>query len=370
MKAITKHLRKEPVLWISAALAVVSLFFSPPSAKYLSYIDFKTLACLFCLMTAVMGLQREGMLERISLLISSRVKQLRALALFLVFLCFFCSMLITNDVALIAIVPLTLGILGACGLSAWSAFIVVLQTIAANIGSSLTPFGNPQNLYLFSRYQIPLSDFILTTLPLVLSGGLLLAGSCLLIPVTPLSPPKMHIERPIKKRNALVFGLLFCLSVAAVLDLLPFWLVTAVVLAAAFAVDPPTLLKVDYSLLFTFVFIFLFVGNLGSLPAVHAFLSSITRDNTLLAGILTSQVTSNVPAALLLSGFTDRGKTLLLGVNIGGLGTLIASMASVISYKLYAGVHKSQTLKFFKLFTLWNVLFLAVLTTLGLVIYH
>ncbi len=355
----------EPVLVLSALLALVSMAWVPPTRQYLTYIDCKTLACLFCLMAAVVGLQRERVLERAALVISMRVRHSRALVLFLVFACFFLAMLVTNDVALITLVPITLAILSACGMGGWSAFVVVLQTIAANIGSSLTPIGNPQNLYLFSYYGIPLPNFLLTMLPVVLVGGVLLAASCLVVPVSRWTPAPRQKGDPLRRRPILVYGALFLLSVAAVFDWLPYgWAVAAVVLTLL-VMDRGALGKVDYSLLATFVCIFVFVGNLGRIGPIHAVLSRLTQGYTLWAGILTSQATSNVPAAILLSGFTDHARELLLGVNIGGLGTLIASMASVISYKLYTVVHKGESLRYLRLFTVWNLGFLAVLALVG-----
>jgi Na+/H+ antiporter NhaD/arsenite permease-like protein len=367
---IIAFFKKEPVLCIAAALAAVSMLFVPPNAEYLGYIDFKTLACLFCLMASVKGLERGGALKYVSLAIAGRIKTLRALAFFLVFACFFFAMFVTNDVSLIAIIPIAFTILSVCGMESWSAFLVVLQTIAANIGSSLTPIGNPQNLYLFTRYEMPLGEFLWTMLPIVAVGGFLLALSCLFIPNLKLSKTETHSGEPIKKRGLVFYTALFILSVLTVFGFLPYWAAAAAVFLAVLLFDRKTLFAVDYSLLVTFVVIFLFVGNLARIEPIHAFLSSITEANTLLTSILTSQATSNVPAAILLSGFTDNAKELLAGVNIGGLGTLIASMASVISYKMYASVHKGQTGRYMLLFSLWNLAFLALLTALGFLLYH
>jgi Na+/H+ antiporter NhaD/arsenite permease-like protein len=370
LKKIELIFRKEPVLTIAALLAAISMVITPPSGKYLSYIDGKTLACLFCLMASVTGLKREGLLEKISLVISAHIKRSRAMVFFLVFSCYFLGMLITNDVALITVLPITLAILPSCGLDRWAALIVVLQTIAANIGSALTPFGNPQNLFLFSYFKMNPPDFFLTTAPVVFTGGLLLAGSCLIIPAIPLNPYVRHSSNLIRTRKApaYAYALLFLLSVAAVFDFIPFWIAAAIVFAVTLAVDFHTLAEVDYSLLATFVVIFVFVGNLGANASVHAFLSDVSQKSTILAAILTSQVTSNVPAAILLSGFTDNAKDLLLGTNIGGLGTLIASMASVISFKIYTGMYKGRSVRFLKLFTVWNILFLAILTIIGMLL--
>ncbi|WP_283610801.1 SLC13 family permease [Faecalispora anaeroviscerum] len=347
--------------------AVLSMLVVPPSTKYLSYIDFKTLSCLFCLMASILGLQAEGILEKASLLICSRISNSRVLTFFLVFACYFLSMLVTNDVALITIIPTTLAILSACELDEWSAYIVVLQTIAANVGSAMTPFGNPQNLYLFSRYQIGLADFFVSMLPVGLLGGLLLAAGCLLISPLPLQPPPIPEKNHPRPQKIVLYCMLFLLSVASVFNWLPYQATLLVLLAVLIPLDRKTLASVDYSLLATFFFIFVLVGNLGSIESVDTFLSCFTQNSTIFSAILTSQFISNVPAAILLSGFTEHARQLLIGVNIGGLGTLIASMASVISYKFYISIYQKSTGRYLKLFTVLNLVFLAVLTVFELV---
>ncbi len=361
-------IRKEPVLVVAVVLALASAFFVPPSKEYLSYIDVKTLACLFCLMAAVKGLECEGVLEKASGFFAKRLKNARMLAVFLVFACFFVAMLMTNDVALIALVPVSLSMLAACGLAEHGLLLVVFETIAANIGSSLTPIGNPQNLYLFHHYGMNLSEFLAAMLPIVLCGGVLLALCCLLFPKTPLKVPATQHDAPVRGRVVGMYGILFLLSVATVFGLLHYGIAAAVVALAILLTDTHTLKKVDYFLMLTFAVIFIFVGNISHIAPIHAFLSWVTEKNTLLTAILASQFTSNVPAAILLSGFTDNARGLLLGVNIGGMGTLIASMASVISYKQYTSAHPGQALAYLKKFTKWNAIFLAVLTALGVLL--
>ncbi len=362
MKSIIK---KEPVLMVGIFLAVVSMFFVHPSKEYASYIDYKTLGCLFCLMASLKGFERQGILGLISTGIMSYIKNTRMIAYFLVFTCYFIAMVMTNDVALIAIVPITLSILSSCNMQKWSIQIIVLQTIAANIGSSLTPIGNPQNLFLFTHYDMKLLDFFATMIPIVLVGGILLAVGCLVVPSKKIESVNYKEAHTINNSLVIIYSILFLLAVGSVFGAVPYWIVLLIVVLIVFFVDKQTLIKVDYSLLLTFIVIFIFVGNIGKIEPIYNFLSEVTKENTMLSGILTSQVTSNVPAAILLSGFTQKAKDLLLGVNIGGMGTLIASMASVISYKLYIGESKGQTLRYLKVFTLWNILFLVVLTVCG-----
>ncbi len=358
----------DPILVISAVLAMISMSFVPPSVEYISYIDFKTLACLFCLMASVMGYLHEGMLEKVSLLLSARLQDSRKLTLFLVFSCYFFAMFVTNDVALVTIIPITLALLSTCDLERQSAFIVILQTIAANIGSSLTPIGNPQNLYLFSYYKMTLADFLMTIFPIVFVGGLLLVLCCLLVPAIELRSSVVANTSPLRKEKLILYSILFLISTASVFDWIPYPVAAIIIFTTLWMTNKQILAKVDYSLLATFAFIFIFVGNIGQIEVIHTFLSTITQDHTLFVAILTSQITSNVPAAVLLSGFTDNAHQLLTGVNIGGMGTLIASMASVISYKIYIGTYKKDNAKYLKLFTLWNLLFLIILSVLGVLL--
>jgi Na+/H+ antiporter NhaD/arsenite permease-like protein len=364
MKTKTNLIRqlfsKEPVLMAATILALLSMLFVPPDAAYLGYIDLKTLCCLLCLMISLKGIERAGLLHVVSMRLTERTKSRRGLLFLLVFLCFFASMFITNDVALLALVPITLSVLSVCGLEQWAAFVIVLQTLAANIGSSLTPIGNPQNLFLFMRYEFTLGSFLAVTAPFVLLGGVLLAAACLFIPNEPIRRETVTTP-PVSKKLATASGVLFLLSVTVVFGLIPYEVAALIVLAAMALIDRGTLKHVDYSLLFTFAAIFILVGNIARIEALQSLISAWTSQDTMLTAVIASQVISNVPAAVMLSGFTENANSLLAGVNIGGMGTLIASMASVISYKLYTGVYSGSGLHFIKAFSLLNVLFLLLL---------
>lgn len=360
MKQTVLFIQKEPVLTAASILALISVFFVPPDSTYLQYIDFKTLLCLFCLMTALKGIEREGLLNAISVKLSSGMKDLKPFIFLLVFTCFFASMFMTNDVALIALIPITLSVLSLCGQERHTALVVVLQTIAANIGSSLTPIGNPQNLYLFTRYEFGLPSFLRVTFPFVLFGGILLALVCFFIPRYPISQVKSTTP-VIRKRPVIAYGAMFFLAVAAVLRLVPYQAAAIIILAATAILDRRTLCQVDYCLLLTFASIFIFVGNLARIDWVYQAVSELIRKDTMVTAALLSQFISNVPAAVMLSGFTDNAYQLLTGVNVGGMGTLIASMASVISYKLYAAAYPKKTILFLGIFTAFNLLFLIAL---------
>lgn len=371
---LIQFFKQETVLWAAFALAAVSMFFVRPDKEYIGYVDFRTLAILFCLMSVMAGLQKSGVFQYVARALLSWVGKAWQLVLILVLLCFFSSMLVTNDVALITFVPFTLVVLGMIGPEAKRQLvvpIVVLQTIAANLGSMLTPIGNPQNLYLYGKAGISLGDFVLLMLPYALAAllvlllwGFLQSGVCR-GPVrvsfageTGLSGNKIHLA---------VYAGLFLLALLTVARVVPYGAAFGVTAAVLLLMDRSVLCRVDYSLLLTFVGFFVFIGNIGRIPAFSQALQRIVSGREVLAGVAVSQVISNVPAALLLSGFTEDLPALIIGVNLGGLGTLIASMASLISYKLIVREERQMKGAYFRYFTAANVCFLAVLLVAALV---
>lgn len=368
MKKLKGFIKSEAVLLISTLAALITMFFVPPSTDYISYIDFRTLALLFCLMTAVAGLKSIGFFDRLAMSIIPRFKNSRTLCLILVLLCFFSSMLITNDVALITFVPFTIIIFSASNLTDRLVYTIVLETAAANLGSMLTPLGNPQNLYLYSYYRINPGEFFQITFPLCLLGLILLVLFSFICRKQPIMPVEREVPVITHKKRLVIYIILFLLSLLTVFHVLDYRLTLVVLLIILLFTDKKLILKADYGLLLTFVCFFVFVGNLERIPSVHAVLTSFIRERELLSGILLSQVISNVPAAVLLSGFTDKYRQLLLGTNIGGLGTIIASLASLISFKFYAALKPSRPLYYLAVFTAVNVLLLIPLLVFALFI--
>ncbi len=365
MKSLLTFIKKEAVLCAAGLLAVISAFIVPPSAAYLKYIDYRVLALLFGLMLVVAGFQSIGFFRYLGDRLLAKASCTRHLCLLLVFLCFFSSMLITNDVALLTFVPFAVMLFAMAGEEKLLIPVVVLQTIAANLGSMLTPIGNPQNLYLYSTYAFSPADFVLHMLPLsALSAGLLLLCS-ILLPNRPLAAPADQNSSPAVKIPAagklIAYTLLFLVCLLCVFRFISWPVMLGILICAVFFLDRKLFGAVDYFLLLTFVCFFLFIGNMQRIPAVSDLLRSLINGRELLLGTLFSQCISNVPAAILLSGFTDQALPLLYGVNVGGLGTLIASLASVISYRLYSGSRNARKGAYLKVFTLYNVLFLVVL---------
>ncbi len=360
MTKIKHFLKNEIVLIISFVLAVASMLVVPPNEGYADYIDYKTLALLFCLMAVVAGVNSLGVFDFCARKLLSKTKTLTALGLALSLLCFFSAMVITNDVALITFVPFTIVALKMSSNQKAVIPLVVVETVAANLGSMLTPIGNPQNLYLFSFFEMGAGDFLGAIFPYaLLSLGLVVASAFFLGKGKIKSVAEDDSVQKFNKKLIAVYGVLFVLSLLTVFRVIPYYITFGITVVSFLVADIRTLRKIDYSLLLTFVFLFIFIGNLGEIPTINAFLKNIVTGNEVFVGIAASQVFSNVPAALLLSGFTDNAGELLVGVNLGGLGTLIASMASLISFKFIAK-EDVKTSRYILVFTVVNVLFLAV----------
>lgn len=364
MEKIKCFFKKEPVLCIAFIAALISCFFVKPDKEYLGYFDFRTLALLYCLMVVVAGLRRAGMFSNLAHALCGKTGTVRAMGITLVALSFFSSMLITNDVALLTFVPFSVVVLGMAHQEDALIWVVVTQTVAANLGSVLTPVGNPQNLFLYSYFDMSMGEFFSVTLPLWLISLVLVLLLCLRLPKA-----KVEVflgEKPILYKEYLwLYIVLFIVCLAVVLRLIS-WVIMLLILIAAVAVkDRKRLKEADFMLLLSFVCFFVFSGNLARIPAVASALSSLLVGKELVTGAVTSQVISNVPSALLLSGFTTNCHELLLGVNIGGLGTPVASLASLISLKLYSHADTADTGRYMKTFLAVN----AALLILLLIIY-
>lgn len=372
---IIGFIKKEVVLVVATILAIVSAFVVPPTVAYMEYIDWHVLELLLCLMTVMAGLQKCGLFDKLGEALLKKTNRVWQLSLVLVMLCFFLSMLITNDVALITFVPFAIVTLEKCKQERLLVPVVVLQTVAANLGSMLTPIGNPQNLYLYNLSGMGILEFILCMLPNTLLSFVLILLSLFVIKGKGeevrlnegTEDQAMKSKNDIDKKQTFVYLLLFGLSLLVVAKVAPVEIVLGIVLIVVFCLDKSVLKNVDYCLLLTFISFFIFTGNLGNIPVIRGTLQELVNGKELLIGIVASQGISNVPAALLLSGFTDNYRALLAGVNVGGLGTLIASMASLISYKILANKYNEKKGKYFRWFTVVNLIFLVILFAFNVV---
>lgn len=349
-----EFLKKECVLVIAVTLAILSSFISIPK---LSYIDFKVLILLFNLMVVVAAFKELKVLDSIAIGLLKKCNTYTSISLALVFITFISSMIVTNDVALITFVPLSIVIARKANINVLK--IVVFQTLAANLGSSFTPMGNPQNLFIYSFYNLSPIDFFKITLPIVVLAVLFLV---LLV----FKDKKMNLSLDLEdvkidnKRDVYLFGGLFLIILLSVFHVIDYKVTFLITIVMVLILNKKLFSQVDYSLLITFIGFFIFVGNISTMDVVKNFMEGILNSpkSTFLASVLSSQVISNVPATMLLSGFTDHFKELLLGVNIGGMGTLIASLASVISYKIYTSEFGNDN--YMKSFTFYNILGLII----------
>ena len=356
--------RKEAVFSIAAALALVSAFFSPPSLEYIWYVDWDTLAMLFGLMAVMKGFQNAGLFALLGNALIRRTADSRRMLAVLVFLPFVFSMFITNDVALITFVPIGLAVLRMARLERCAVQLVVLQTVAANLGSMLLPMGNPQNLYLYTKSGMGFGELAGLMLPYAAISGACLLALVLAGKNTPVSRVSVEVRQGDKK-DFLYYGACFALCLLGIFNVLPPVPIAAVIAVFTFFVDRHVLAEVDYSLLGTFAALFVFIGNIGCIDAFRGFISGLLSGHVELAAILASQVISNVPAAILLSGFTNQWEALIVGCNLGGLGTLIASMASLISYKSISNEYPELRKKYLLRFSAVNAGLLALLFAAG-----
>lgn len=347
------------VATIAFLAAVITAVFVPVDKKYIEYFDFKTLTCLFCVLAVVCALRNISFFYILARKIVITFKTARMCVLSLVYITFIGSMLIANDMALLTFLPLGYFVLSETGKEKYMAFTFVMQNIAANLGGMLTPFGNPQNLYLYTKFNIPTGEFISIMFPPFIISIILITVCCLFIKAEPLEIKGESISLP--KGRAGAYLILFAYSIAIVFRFIPFWTGLIIIPAALMILDRKALKDVDYSLLCTFFFFFIFAGNMARIDAVSVFLSGLLAKDTLLVSALSCQFISNVPSAILLSQFTQNYADLLVGVNIGGAGTLIASLASLITFIEYNIHYPKKTAYYLGIFSAFNFGFLAIL---------
>lgn len=354
-------IKKNAVMCIAFAAAIVTSILVPPDKEYVGYFDFKTLTCLFCVLAVVCALKNINFFYMLARKVVQLFKTARMSVLALVYITFIGSMLIANDMALLTFLPLGYFVLTTTRKQKYMAFTFIMQNIAANLGGMLTPFGNPQNLYLYSKYEIPNLEFIgLMAPPFILSVALITI--CCVIFVKPeqlgLSDEKIVLD---PKRTVLYLAL-FALSILIVFRGIPYWIGIIVIPCILIFADKKALKMVDYGLLLTFVFFFVFAGNMARMDVVKDFFSTLLNENTLLFSVVSCQCISNVPSAILLSQFTSNYADLLVGVNIGGVGTLISSLASLITFREYVKHSPEKIGYYIGMFSLFNFAFLFILT--------
>lgn len=371
METIRNFVKNEIVLVVAFILAVVSSFVVHPDSQYIGYIDFRTLSILLALMITMAGLQRLQVFRQIGELLVAKMSSIRGVVLVLIGLCFFSAMFITNDVALLTFVPFSIVTLSISNRRDLYIIVIVLETIAANLGSMLTPLGNPQNLYLYSLAGMSLGAFIKLMLPYsIVALILLIICGFVFVKAAPVTLAEKHIyERTKRDKNMIgMYVFTFWVSIFVVARVLDYRIGLIIVIVLTLILDRRVLRKPDYSLLFTFIFLFIFIGNIKRIPELSSAINSLVKVNEVGVSIVLSQFISNVPAAILCSGFTDQIDKLIIGTNLGGLGTLIASMASLISFKQYSYIDGADKKKYMGVFTVANIIFLIVMCLIYLLL--
>ena len=364
-REVRGFVKKNVVMVIAMLAAAITCFLVPPDKAYLEYFDVKTLTCLFCVLAVVCALKNINFFYVLAKKLIRVFRNARICILALVYITFIGSMLIANDMALLTFLPLGTFVLTTTGKGKYMAFTFIMQNIAANLGGMLTPFGNPQNLYLYTKFQIPTVEFMgIMAAPFALAIGLITL--CCIIFVKP-EPFTLKDEKSsLPAGRSIVYLLLFTLAIAIVFRGIPYMVGLVVIPGVLLFMDRKALKMVDYPLLMTFVFFFIFSGNMARIDAFRRVFSFLLEKNTLLVSALSCQVISNVPSAILLSQFTENYKHLLLGVNIGGVGTLIASLASLITFREYSKQNKGKTGHYILLFSAFNFAFLIILAAFSL----
>ena len=353
-------IRNNAVMFIALLCALITCFIVPPDAEYLGYFDLKTLACLFSVLAVVCALRNVRFFYTIARKIVNCFKNARIAVLALVYITFIGSMLIANDMALLTFLPLGYFVLHTTDKKKYMAFTFIMQNIAANLGGMLTPFGNPQNLYLYSKFNIPDLEFVSIMLIPFLVSVLLITLACIIF-VKP-EPLELRDEKyNTPWGRVAIYLVLFAISILIVFRAVPYFIGPLIIVPTLLIMDRRALLNVDWGLLLTFVFFFIFSGNLARIDAVQSFFSGLLEMNTLIVSALCCQFISNVPTAILLSQFTENYKALLLGVNIGGTGTLIASLASLITFREYTSERPKEALSYLLKFSAFNFAFLLIL---------
>lgn len=373
MNKIITALKKDPVLYISGVLAVVSMFFVRPDAAYIGYINFKVLAILLGLMLIVSACVRIGTFDYMTYCLLRKIKGQRHISILLVVMSFFLSMLLTNDVTLVTLVPFAIMVLSSFKDFKSLMYTLIFMTVATNLGSMLTPIGNPQNLYLYTNYDMNLGSFLLLMLPYsALSLALISLGVFLMCKNKEAEPgSNMKKVDPPKASRLIIYIALFILCVLTVAGKVHWGIMIGVVAVFILIFDRKAFKGADYTLLLTFIFFFVLIGNIGRITEVKEALSSVVDRSPVLTAVISSQFISNVPAAMLLSAFTEDGRSLVIGTNLGGLGTLIASMASLITYKYHAKLPAEEKGgKYIPAFTVINLILLAILLSLYSILTH
>ncbi len=362
------YILKNIVMFIAIFVALVTVIFIKPDRIYLQYFDLPTLTSLFISLAVVCAFKNIYFFQIIARKIVSYFKTTRTAILALIYITFIGSMFLANDMALITFLPLGYYLLISTNQQKYMAFVFIMQNIAANLGGMLTPFGNPQNLYLFSKFHIDSIEFMkIMFIPFFVSVVLITLCSLLIKNENLTLSDEFTYSLNLKK--TILYTVLFVFIILIIFRYIPYLYGLIIIPVILLFVDKKALKDVDYPLLITFCAFFVFAGNISRVEAIKEVLNNLLAKNTLLIGVASCQLISNVPSAILLSHFTNNYQELLVAVNIGGTGTLIASLASLITYRAYINYNPNKQMYYLKLFSLFNFSFLFILIMISLVMF-
>ena len=373
MKQVLQFLKKEMMLTLSLLAAGIALLITPPSARLLEDIDWRTLGTLLMMLCVLEGFKQENVLRPLVRL-AGGLRRMTSLTLFLIFGVFFSSMFVTNDVSLIIFVPLTILLFRSGGKEKYILPVISMQNIAAIRGSLLTPFGSPQNLFLYGQAKVGVGHFMLHMLPLNLMSAALLVGFVFFLYRKDLREEISAAGaetpwRPERKRQRVAYALLFVLILLVIVTRTPYWYAAvAVVLGVILAVDRRLFAKVDYVLLVTFLCFFIFSSSVAANEKIAGALKQAVAGKEYWWAIGLSQIISNVPASIVLYPFTENFAGLIYGADTAGLCSLIGSLASVINYRIYVREYPGRGGRFIKTFTLVSWAFFLIVVIPGLLL--
>ncbi len=364
VKKIIGFFYQDKVLLIALIAALISVLFVPINRGYIDYINIEVLVVMFSLMLAVQGMTDQRLFSMIAVKMVKHLKDIRVIALVMIMASFFLGMLLTNDAVLLTLIPFMLFVLAKINRTRESIIIVILMTIAANLGSALTPMGDPQNIYLYTNFNLDFWEFIKNTSVITITGFFLLLLTVFLIFKQDLVEPIVE-DVKIKDYRLAIYFIMFLVVILTVLGVIPAWISLIIVVVLGLIFGREHFKKVDYQLLLTFVMFFIFTGNMSQIGLVKNFFQSFLNNEhrVFFMGILVSQVMSNVPAAILLSKFVplEFMFNLLQGVNIGAMGSIIGSLASLITFKFVTKLYPERFKEYLIKYTIICLIYMSVI---------
>ena len=341
MRKILNFLKTNFIFTTATIIAIISCFFVPIDKEYLGYFDIDTLACITLLLLVIAGFSNIQFFEKVARWLVKKFKNTRSIIMCLIFITYVSALVNANDMSLLTFLPLAYIVLKYTNNLQYLAFTFIMQNIASNLGGMITPIGNPQNLYIYSFYNLNLLEFFKIMLIPTLIALVLIIAVCMFVKKVPLEF-KDDVETKFSVSKAIIYGVLFVMTILVVLGFVPWWISTIIIITTMCICDRKSFLLVDYTIPLTFVAFFIFSGNLSRIPAIINVMESFINEHTFITAYLSCQLISNVPTAVLLSKFTNNYSHLLVSVNVASLGIIFSSLSGVIALKEYMKASKKE----------------------------